>query len=164
MLGWTLADIISKVRATTGRPDASMMTDATITDYINRYYQYVLPKELKIFWGYTTYEFFTRPNIPEYPAPVTFQTLNPSVTADGFPIDWYISPDLFFQDYPDKLNKAVVETGNGVQTSFGFTVPAYPILIGSLYVTESKSCKTPGLGLLLAMALALLIILRVWSM
>lgn len=137
MADWRLSDIRSKVRATTGRPDTSMMSNAVLDDYINRYYQYVLTKELKLFWGYTYYQFFTTPNVDQYPGPTNaFQTINPQVWCDGFPIDWYISPDLFYQDYPQQENKQVVATGNGTVGPFSFNVSAYPILAGSLYVTD----------------------------
>ena len=137
MANWTYADIEQKVRATTGRPDASMMSSATIKDYVNKVYQYVIPKELKIQWGYTYYQFFTQPNIDQYIGPTTeFQTLNPQVWADGWPIDWYESPDLFFQDYPMQMNKQVVAQGDNSNNSFSFTTSAYPILAGSLYVTD----------------------------
>lgn len=133
---WNLQNIITEVRGITGRPDASMMTDTSVVNYINYYYQYVLPKELKIFWGYTYYQFFTQANVDQYPAPNTFQTLNPQVWADGWPITWYISPDIFYEDYPQQMNKQVVGTGNGVQVAFSFQIAAYPILEGSLYVTD----------------------------
>ncbi len=136
MLAWNLSDIIQKVRATTGRPDTTMMTNATITDYINKYYQYVLPKELKIFWGYTYHQFYTQANVDQYIAPADFQTLNPTAYADGFPIEWYLSPDTFFSDYPQQENKTVVGNGNGVLNSFTFQIPAFPVLARSVYVTD----------------------------
>lgn len=148
MSNWTLADIRQKVRATTGRPDASMMSDSTIDDYINRYYQFVLPKELKIFWGYTYFQFFTEPNIDQYVGPdTTFQTLNPQAWVDGFPLDWYISPDTFFQDYPQQLNKQQVATGDGVTNSFDFNISAYPVLPRSVYVTDgTQTAQDNGTG------------------
>src|SRR5271166_6646886 len=133
---WNLASIISEARSYTGRPDPSMMSDQTFVDNINYFYQFVLPKELKIFWGYTYYQFFTQPNIDQYTAPVTFQTLNPQVYADGWPIEWYLSPDTFYSDYPQQENKLVVGTGNGSINNFSFTLPNFPILAGSLYVTD----------------------------
>lgn len=137
MANWTLADIRVKTRATTGRPDTSMMSDALLDDYINKFYQYVLTKELKLFWGYTYYQFFTQPNVDQYVGPTTsFQTLNPQAWCDGFPIEWYLSPDLFYQDWPQRENKAVVATGDGATISFSFGIPAFPIIPGSLYVTD----------------------------
>lgn len=147
MSDWTLADIRSKTRATTGRPDATMMSNTTLDDYINRYYQFVLPKELKIFWGYTYYQFFTTPDVDQYPGPQTsFQTINPQAWADGWPIDWYISPDTFYQDYPQQLNRAVVATGDG-GTSYTFNIPAFPVIPGSVYVTDgTQTAVDDGAG------------------
>ncbi len=133
---WTLADIRQKTRATTSRPDSTMMTDAVLDDYINKVYQFVLPKELKIFWGYTYHQFFTKANIDQYIAPPDFQTLNPGATADGFPIEWYESPDVFYQDWPKQVNKVVVANGDGSNNSFPFQIPAYPVLARSVYVTD----------------------------
>ena len=136
-MGWTYADIEEKIRLTTGRPDASMMTSADILNRTNKFYQYVLPKELKISWGYTYYTFFTTPNVDQYVGPTAeFQTLNPQVWADGFPIEWYLSPDLFYQDYPQQLNKSAVSSGDGLTATFSFNIPAFPIIPGSLYVTD----------------------------
>lgn len=148
MADWTLADIRSKTRATTGRPDASMMTDTQLDDYINKYYQLVLPKELKIFWGYTYYQFFTESNIDQYPGPTTtFQTINPQAWCDGFNIEWYLSPDTFYQDWPQQTNKAVVATGDGVTNSFSFTISAYPVLARSVYVTDgTQVAEDDGTG------------------
>lgn len=134
--GWTLADIIQEVRSITGRPDASMMSDDDIATYINRYYQYVMTKELKMFFGYTYHSFYTQANINFYLAPQNFQTLNPTASVDGFPLDWYIDPDLFYQDYPSNaFQKLSVGTGDGTTNSFNFTVPG-PVRQGSLYVSD----------------------------
>ena len=136
MAGWTLNDIIQKVRQTTGRPDASMMTNATIIDYINKYYQLVMPKELKIFWGYTYHQFYTQANVDQYIAPANFQTLNPTAWVDGFPLEWYLSPDVFFSDYPQQENKIVVGNGNPPFNSFTFQISNFPVLARSVYVTD----------------------------
>lgn len=137
MADWRLSDIRAKVRATTGRPDTSMMSNSVLDDYINKFYQYVLTKELKFFWEYTYYQFYTTPDVDQYPAPMSsFQTINPQAWCDGFPIDWYISPDLFYQDYPQQLNKQLVATGDGVTNSFSFNISAFPVLRRSVYVTD----------------------------
>lgn len=134
---WNLQTIIGEFRSIAGIPDPSMYSDAQCTDLINYYYQYVLPKELKIFWGYTYYQFFTVANQDQYLAPAGFQTVNPSVYADGFPIEWYIDPDTFYQDWPQQENKITVATADGINNGpYSFNVSAYPILPRSLYVTD----------------------------
>jgi len=135
---WNLQTIIQEFRGITGRPDASMLSDAQCAYYINLFYQYVLPKELKIFWGYTNYFFFTISGVDQYPAPsqYQFQTFNPQAYVDGFPLEWYIDPDTFYQDYPQKENKMVVAQGDGSTNSFSFNAAAYPVLPRSVYVTD----------------------------
>lgn len=134
--GWNFNAILSEFRSITGIPDASMYSDAQCATLINYYYQYVLPKELKIFWGYTNYQFFSQANVDQYLAPQGFQTVNPSVYADGFPIDWYIDPDTFYQDYPQQENKQAISTGDGVTNSFSANISAFPVLPRSVYVTD----------------------------
>lgn len=133
---WTLSTIIGEFRDIAGVPDTTMLSDQQCADLINYYYQYVLPKELKIFWGYTNYQFFCQANVDQYLAPQGFQTVNPSVYADGFPIEWYLDPDTFYQDYPQQENKQTIATGNGTINSFSANISAYPVLPRSLYVTD----------------------------
>ena len=110
---------------------------------ISTVYQYVLPKELKIFWGNTYHQFYNR-KYCQYPVPgvganglsISFQTYNPSVYCDGFPIEWNTDPDTFFSDWPQQENKVVVGTGNGTNNSFTFQIPAFPVLARSVYVTD----------------------------
>ncbi len=133
---WNLLSIIQEFRAISGVPDISMLTDQQCADLINYYYQYVLPKELKIFWGYTNYQFFCQPNVDQYWAPAGFQTVNPVAYADGFPLEWYIDENTFYQDYPAQVNKQTITEGNGTINNFSFTLSAFPILPRSLYVTD----------------------------
>lgn len=134
--GWNFNAILAEFRSICGIPDASMYSDAQCATLINYYYQFVLPKELKIFWGYTFYEFFTQANLDEYKAPADFQTINPVAYADGFEIEWYSDPDTFYQDYPQQENKQQITNGDGTTNSFSANISAYPILPGSVYVTD----------------------------
>lgn len=141
---WNLKNIIQLVRDTTGRLDPTQLTNQYIVDRINHYYQYVLPKELKIFFGYTYYNFLTIPNIALYTPPADFQTVNPAVYADGYVMDWYLDPDLFYQDYPIEINKEVNATGDGINQVFSFVTSAFPILQGTYYVTDGTQTATPS--------------------
>lgn len=144
---WTLQNIITEFRGITGRPDSGMMSDQSVVNYINYYYQFVLPKELKIFWGYTFYQFYTQANIDQYVAPANIQTFNPAIYADGFPVLWYTDPDNFYSDYPQQENKAVVATGTGINIPFTFQIPAFPVLARSVYVTDgTQVAQDDGTG------------------
>lgn len=152
--GWALFDILNELRGITGRPDISMMSNQTAVDFINRYYQYVLPKELKIFWGYTYYQFYTIANIDQYAVPgvgqiidpvsgaitngtnISFETFNPQVWCDGFSVNWSLDPDTFYEDFPLQVNKINVGTGDGMTNSFSYNLSAFPALQGSVYVTD----------------------------
>jgi hypothetical protein len=133
---WNFNSILAEFRSICGIPDAAMYSDTQCANLINYFYQYVLPKELKIFWGYTDYEFFTQIGVDQYLAPQGFQTVNPDAYADGFPIEWYIDPDTFYQDYPKQVNKAEIATGNGSTNSFNFNTSSFPVLQRSVYVTD----------------------------
>lgn len=134
--GWNFNAILSEFRSICGIPDATMYSDAQCATLINNYYQFVLPKELKIFWGYTNFRFFTQPYLDQYLAPAGFQTLNPNVYCDGFPVEWYTDPDTFYQDYPKQENKQHITVGDGTTNSFPVNLSAFPILTRSLYVTD----------------------------
>ncbi len=51
MAEWTLADIRSKVRSTTGRPSTGMMSNTTLDDYINKCYNKLMHTLLKTIQG-----------------------------------------------------------------------------------------------------------------
>lgn len=135
--GWNFNAILSEFRSICGIPDATMYTDAQCATLINYYYQFVLPKELKIFWGYTFYQFYAQANIDQYLAPSGFQTVNPNVYCDGFDIEWYSNPDTFYQDYPQQENKQQITTADGFNNGpYAANISAFPILPRSLYVTD----------------------------
>lgn len=145
--GWNLGQIINEVRLITARPDASMLSDESITNMINQYYQYVLPKELKIFWGYTYDTFYTQAGVDHYVADNNYATVNPTVTVDGSPIEWYIDPDTFYQDWPnEETTKATVANGNGVNNVFTFSCGDFPVTQGSLYVTDGVQVARSTVG------------------
>lgn len=134
--GWNFNAILAEFRSITGIPDATMYTDAQCATLINYYYQFVLPKELKISWGYTFYQFFSQANVDQYLAPANFQTVNPQVWADGFDITWYTDPDTFYEDYPQQENKQTIAQADGLTLIFPANLSAFPILPRSLYVTD----------------------------
>lgn len=140
---WNLTNIISEFRSITGIPDQSMYSDQQCVTLINYYYQMVLPKELKIFWGYTNYQFFCQANVDQYQVPtvdsngnpINFQTFNPVAYADGFQLTWYLDQDTFYQDYPQQEIKQQIATYTGTN-SFSATISYYPLLPRSVYVTD----------------------------
>jgi hypothetical protein len=62
----TLASIRLKVRRLTGRPSTQSITDTQIDDYVNTFYLYDVPEELKLASLLTNFEFVAEPNVDVY--------------------------------------------------------------------------------------------------
>jgi hypothetical protein len=67
--GGILADIITWVRRIIKSPSPQAISDATIADYINRFWAYELPERIQLFELKRQYTFETVANIFEYQAP-----------------------------------------------------------------------------------------------
>lgn len=135
--GWTLTNIIQKVRDVTGTPSSDQLTDAQITAYINDYQVYTMPSELKEQVQNNFLEFKTQVGINEYPMPGGFFTNAPGAYADGFPLIFYEDPDIFFQDWPQQYAVNTVGVGTGVQTTFTGVVQNPPLIVESFFITDS---------------------------
>lgn len=136
MVQWDLAQIISKVRALTGTPSVDQLTNAQITDYINTYYQFTMPFELKEQINLQPYNFNTFANIDVYSVSAAFQTDEPMAYANGFPLIFYQDRDVFFQDWPQQYTQDQVATGTGVVTAYSGTTQAFPIIQGTFTITD----------------------------
>lgn len=58
---WQLSDIRRKVRQVSGRLSSNELSTQQVDQYINNYYQYTFPAEVKLDRKYTYYEFNTVP-------------------------------------------------------------------------------------------------------
>lgn len=65
----TLNDIRLKVRRITKSPSAAQITDVQLDQYINTYFIYDFPEELRLFDLRDTVRFFTKPNVDQYAVP-----------------------------------------------------------------------------------------------
>lgn len=135
MVVWNLSQIITKVRALTGTPSVDQLTDAQITDYVNTYYTFTMPFELKEQINLQPLNFNTLPNIDVYSFPGAFLTDQPMAYADGFPLIFYQDRDIFFQDWPQQFASDNVATGNGGATYTGST-QSFPIIAGTFIITD----------------------------
>lgn len=137
-MGWTFADIKTKIRNVTGRPSTDQMSDTTVGDYANNYYVYTMPFELKeqITNQYLT--FTTTPGVDIYSFPGGYFTDSPGAYADGFPLIFYQDPDMFFQDWPQQYAVDNIATGDGVTTGFTGTLQNPPVIISSLLIAADN--------------------------
>lgn len=103
---WTLEDIRAKARKLTGRPSTSQLSTADLDDYINNYYQNVLPDEISLEPLKDWFSFQTVGGQGEYYVPdltggqnVNFMTR--PLTVDGVPVEYlHFDPELFFGRFP----------------------------------------------------------------
>lgn len=136
MVQWNLAQIVQKIRNITGSPSPTQLTDNQITDYVNTYYTFTMPFELKEQINLQPLNFFALPNIDVYQFPSAFLTDQPMVYINGYPGIFYQDRDIFFQDWPQQYTQDAVATGNGVTTNFSGSTQAFPIIQGTYSVTD----------------------------
>lgn len=135
---WTLADIRQKVRQVTGRLTPGELSNDALDDYINKYYTYTFPAELKLDKKHTYYEFLTTPNQAWYNFPnTTFTNVESPATIDNLEMLWYQDPASFYNQNPQQVSRETAWSGNGAITNFTTTVTGFPILPGSLVITDN---------------------------
>lgn len=136
MVTWNLAQIISKTRNITGTPFPTQLTDAQITNYINSYYVYTMPFELKEQRNLQPYNFTTFANTDVYEVSGAFQTDEPMAYANGYPLVFYQDRDIFFQDWPQQYTQDQVATSTGGLGPYPGTTQAFPIIKGTYFITD----------------------------
>jgi len=133
-MGWQIADIRTKIRAVTGRPSTDQITDAQLNNYINNYYVFTMPFELKEQIENNYLKFTTTPGVDVYSFPGGYFTDSPGAYADGFPLVFYQDPDIFFQDWPQQYAVDNIATGNGAISNFSGGLQNPPIITGTLFI------------------------------
>ena len=137
-MGWDLQTIRTKVRKVTGRFSPQEMLDSTVDTYINNFYRFTLPAELKMEKLHQYYEFLTTQNQAWYDLPETLYTnLEPPAYIDYQLIDWYQSPGQFLAATPYNITRGYPWTGDGVEDTFSTTVTGFPIMPASLVITDN---------------------------
>lgn len=138
MATWTLAQIRQKVRQVTGRLSSSELTNAQIDNYINQYYQYTFPAEVKVERQHTFYEFLTTVNQATYTFDnATYTNVEPPPTMNNLSMLYYQEPSRFNEENPYQITQLTPWTGDGVTVSFNTTVTGFPILPDSVVITDN---------------------------
>lgn len=143
MAEWTLAEVRKKVRQVTGRLNPQELTNEQVDEYINKFYQFVFPAELKLEKKHTFYEFLTAANQASYDLPNTatatvpaFTNFEPPGRIDELNILWYQDPAAFQEANPRKIARTTLGTGDEATVAFTTTVQSFPILPDSLVITD----------------------------
>lgn len=138
MAVWDLAQIRQKVRQVTGRFSENELSTADLDNYINQYYQYTFPAEVKLERQHTYYEFLTTPNQPTYTFPTGYTNLEPPATVDEYQLLWYQNPGKFREENWIQITRLIEWTGDGATLAFNTTVTGFPIYPGTTLITDNN--------------------------
>lgn len=135
-MAWNLSRIREKVRMISGRLSTSEMSNDEVDQYINEYFEYTFPSQVKLERNKVVYELFTEQNKQEYEAPEGYLGFEPPASIDKQGIYWYQSWRLFEKQNPQNVQRLTVGTGDGSSSSFTSSTNIIPILPGSLYLSD----------------------------
>lgn len=133
----TLEAIRTKVRRLTRSPSVNLLSDADIDEYVNTFYQYDLPEELRLFTLKKTLTFWTQPNVDTYETDSTYGltdyknaiiTIDSPVYIAGNESYFTQSREEFFLLYPISSYRVSIGTGDGVTTAFSGTLQNKPVM------------------------------------
>lgn len=144
----TLADIRTKVRRLTGRPSAQQITDAQIDEYVNTFYLYDMPENLRLVTLITNFEFMTEPNVDTYDM-ASIQVSTPSGSQNAVDVYYNVQPPAFVAGYqvgfsqdqtgfysrwPKLQDIVTTVTGDGSPGPYAFTLSSIPVYQGSVSI------------------------------
>jgi len=147
---WALSDIRTKVRQVTGRFSTNELSNNKLDQYINDYYQFTFPAEVKLERQHTYYEFNTVANQQRYDFDNSIYTnIEPPVYLDLIPLLYYQDPVVYFAENPEQITRQTPWTGDGITVVFSFTVQFPLILPDTVIVTDNTETFTDdGNGIL----------------
>lgn len=150
MANWTLSEIRTKTRQLSGRLSVAELNNNQVDEYINKYFQFEFPAEVKLNRNYTLHEFNTLANVENYEFPAAFTNFVPEGTIDRHVLHFYQDPDKFFAENPMNVQRFSTWTGDGSTTAFSNTFTNnIPITAGSVLVDDTVEVFTDdGLGVL----------------
>lgn len=120
----TLTAIKTKVRRLTASSSTSTLTDSNLEQYINTFYSQDFPYAIKLDQMRNVYTFFTEPYRDRYPLDVNYnQGIREPVYFEGIQGYLYKDRQAFFNMWPRWPTKFNPINGDGVTTSFTFTLP-----------------------------------------
>ncbi len=119
----TLSYIIQKVRRLTSSASEAALTTSDIADAVNRFYSQDFPYAIKIDQQRSVHKFLTIPNVDRYPVDVNnLQGFRAPVYFEGIQGNLFKNRDQLYNLYPRTPTKFQPISGDGVTTSFTFTL------------------------------------------
>jgi len=132
----TLNNIRTKVRRITKSPSSNQITDAQIDDYVNTFYLYDFPEQLRLINLKETYSFITEPGIDIYDfTPNTVISIEPPVYIGGYEIQLYQNREQYFYAYPEYQRNEVLTLGTAIAGAYNGTITATPVKRGRVLLS-----------------------------
>jgi hypothetical protein len=128
-----LSTIRTKVRAVTGRPSVTQITDAQIDQYVNTFYLYDLSEHVKMESLRYYYQFTTQANVPVYDLPTdTYLTAMTPVFIAGYMCFMTQSRQNFFRNNSElQFLQQSLYTGSGAAGGYtGQFLTNLPVIQG----------------------------------
>lgn len=135
-----LSDIITYVRRILKQPNQQDISDATISDYVNRFYIYDMPARIQLFDLKTQYSLELQANVDQYNAPVTYLPGGPVVPTynsfltpayiDGYQIVMQQSHDQWFKLFPNRMQNQFQQNGTNSNGPYTFNIANVPLVQG----------------------------------
>lgn len=136
----TLGDIIAKVRRITKSPSQNQITDSQIIQYINTYFVYDFPEELRLKNTFSNWVFTTTPNQETYQFPTDqFLSIEPPLYINGYQSFFTQSQENFYMLYPRLGLTTTLGFGNGTVGPYTFFTSNEPILQNNVVVGATDS-------------------------
>lgn len=125
----SLGDIILKVRKITKSPSSNLITDDQIIQYVNTYYLYDFPQEVRVKNTLSNFTFTTIPYQDTYQLPTdSVITIEPPLYIGGYQSYFTQSQEKFYQLYPRlAVQSNAVAGGDGTSGPYGFTLSNAPV-------------------------------------
>jgi hypothetical protein len=133
-MSWNFQKIQKTTRQISGQISNVSLTNPVLNEYINNYYQFDLPRDLKIEELYVQHQFALVPGQPSYDLPGDFANglaythVEPRIYINGLAITYTQDTNVFYSIVPKNFSEETIGIGDGVTLAFGpYTTKFHPI-------------------------------------
>lgn len=155
--GWDLTRLRYEIRQVTGKYDTVQLPDqgpgvgnytintpSGIDDYINDYYLYDMPEDMRSLRLRNFYTFTTVPNCGTYSIPQNVLQLYGPIYVDNYQYSFYQDPDLFYRVWPDfNFIDAAISTTTANVGPYNFTLTQSPVQQGTVVIGVTPNQDGP---------------------
>lgn len=111
---WTFGAIKQTARNVSGQLSPNELSDTQLAFYINNYYVYDLPRELKLEEQYVQYQFPLNPGVNTYTLPSIYTHTESPIYVNGIWCGYTEDPAVFYASTPNLIAEQQLGTTDGV--------------------------------------------------